>query len=116
MKEVEREEQILKDFPGDYTLEDDEMIAAMKKMEEFYITPTYRYYLDSKSLMEKLGSFARTVKVTTGRDGNLSALVAQVKTVGKTIQEFKQLEKYVKDELNEQGGTARGGKNLAYDQ
>ena len=67
-------------------------------------------------LLEKLGSFARTATITTGRDGNLSALGMQIKSVGKTIHEFKSLEKTVLEELGELSGRNRGGKKLAYDQ
>lgn len=114
--EDEKEDVLLHDFPGEYTLEDPEMIAAMEKIESLSITPTYRYYLDNKLLMEKLGKFGRTASITTGRDGNLSALIAQLKGTGKTITEFKQLEKVVKDEINEMGGKNRGNKKSAYDQ
>lgn len=116
MPDMEKEETLLIDFPGDYTLEDPVMIAAIAKLEELYITPTYRYYLDNKILMEKLGKFARTAIVSTGRDGNIGALQSQVKSVGKTMTEFKQLEKFAMDEINEQKNRARGGKRLAYDQ
>lgn len=114
--EEEKEDVLLNDFPGDYTLEDEVMIAAIQKLEELYVTPTYRYYLDNKILMEKLGTFARTSPVTSGRDGNVGALQSQLKAVGKTILEFKQLEKVVLAELEETKGRARGGKKLAYDQ
>lgn len=116
IEEEVKEETLLTDFPGEYTLEDEVMIAAIKKMEELYVTPTYRYYLDNKILMEKLGKFARTASVTTGRDGNIGALQSQVKSVGKTIMEFKQLEKVAMDEISEGKNRARGGKKLAYDQ
>jgi hypothetical protein len=42
-----REETLLKDFPGEYTLEDEEMIAALDKIKMLYITPSYQYYFDS---------------------------------------------------------------------
>lgn len=116
MPEDDKDDILLSDFPGEYTLEDEAMVAAMKKLEDLYITPTYRYYLDNKILMEKLGVFARTANVTTGRDGNIGALQSQVKSVGKTILEFKQLEKIAMQEIEETKGRARGGKKLAYDQ
>jgi hypothetical protein len=116
MELEEVEDILLKDFPGEYTLEDPEMLAAIEKLEEMYVTPTYRYYQDNKILLEKLGKFARTAEITTGRDGNLSALGQQIKSVGKTIQEFKQLEKVVMQELAEGKGRTRGNKKKAYDQ
>ncbi len=112
----EKEEVLLKDFPGDYTLEDEVMINAIEKLDNLMITPTYRYYLDNKILLEKMGKFARTAPITTGRDGNLAALTMQIKSVGKTIQEFKQLEKVVLQELAEGKSHVRGGRRKAYDQ
>lgn len=114
--EDEKDDILFNDFPGDYTLEDEVMLRAIEKLEELYISPTYRYYLDNKILMEKLGTFARTSPVTSGRDGNVGALQSQLKSVGKTILEFKQLEKVVLQELEETKGRTRGGKRLAYDQ
>lgn len=116
VEEDVKEEVLLNDFPGEYTLEDPVMIAAIAKLDALMVTPTYRYYMDNKILLEKLGTFARTAPITTGRDGNLSALAMQVKSVGKTIQEFKQLEKVVMQELAEGKSHVRGDKRKAYDQ
>ena len=114
--EIEKDDILLKDFAGEYTLEDDVMINAINKMEELFITPTWRYYLDNKILMEKMGVFVRTAPITSGRDGNVAAMQAQLKSVGKTILEFKQLEKVALLEADEARGRIRGGKKLAYDQ
>lgn len=116
VEEDQIEEVLLTDYPGEYTLEDSVMLNAIAKLEKLIVTPTYRYYLDSKILLEKIGMFARTTPITTGRDGNLSALTSQIKYVGKTIIEFKQLEKVVMAELAEGQGHTRGDKKLAYDQ
>ena len=81
-----------------------------------YMTPTKRYYLDNKILLEKLGTFGRESVVTTGRDGNYASMLAQIKSVGKTIEEFKLLEKIVEQEAEELSSKVRGGKRLAYDE
>lgn len=114
--EEDIEEVLLTDFPGEYTLEDPEMIAAIEKLKTFVVTATYRYYLDNKFLMEKMGKFARESPITSGRDGNASVLQSQLKSVGKTITEFKLLESTVLKELAEAKGRTRGDKQLAYDQ
>jgi len=41
---------------------------------------------------------------------------SQIKSVGKTAQEFKQLEKMVREELDENKTRVRGDKRKAYDQ
>jgi hypothetical protein len=114
--EADLDEVLLTDYPGEYTLEDDVMIKAVEKLTELYITTTIQYYRDNKGLLEKLGEYARLTPVTSGRDGNISALMAQVKSVGKTITEFKILEKTVLEELADAKGRVRGNKTLAYDQ
>lgn len=114
--EEEKDELLAHDFAGEYSLEDEVIINAINKLEMLSTTPTYRYYLDNKILLEKLGKFARISPITSGRDGNITALMGQLKSVGKTILEFKQLEKVVLSELEEKLGRVRGGKSLAYDQ
>ncbi|MBK7819468.1 MAG: hypothetical protein IPJ60_19445 [Sphingobacteriaceae bacterium] len=52
-------------------------------------------------MLEKLGTFARNSPITAGREGNINAMISQIKSVGKTIGEFKQLEKTVQQELDE---------------
>jgi len=114
--EEDKDDILLLDYPGEYTLEDEMMIAAIDKMKTFIATPTYRYYLDNKILLEKMGKFARTQPITTGRDGNINAMISQIKSVGKTITEFKQLEKSVQQEMDEHKSRVRGEKRKAYDQ
>ena len=114
--EEDKEEILLQDYPGEYTLEDTEMLAAMEKLASFTMSPTYRYYLDNKVLLEKLGKFAREQPVTAGRDGNFAGMQSQIKSVGKTAQEFKQLEKMVREELDENKTRVRGDTRKAYDQ
>ena len=114
--EADIDDVLLTDFPGEYTLEDQAIIDAVKFLTERYVTPTQQYYLDNKCLLEKLGAFARTTSITAGRDGNIMALSQQVRNVGKTITEFKILEKSVLEELAEAKGRTRGDKKLAYDQ
>ena len=115
VQEDEKLDLIYRDNPGDYTLEDDVLIGAMKKMEVLTTTPTYRYYLDQKYLLEKLGKFARTTTITAGKDGNINALLAQIRSTSKTINEFKNLEKMVQEELKT-SSKVKGNKKIAYDQ
>lgn len=114
--EEDKEEILLQDFPGEYTLEDSEMIEAREKLESLIMTSTYRYYLDQKYSLEKLGKWSRQTPITSGRDGNITAMISQIKSVGKTILEFKQLEKVAEQEINESKARARGNKRIAYDQ
>lgn len=112
--EDDKEDVVSMDFPGEYSLEDEVMIVAMAKMKSFFTTPTYRYYQDQKYLLEKLGKFARTTPITAGKDGNINAFSAQIRSTTKTINEFKALESIVLKELSN-ARKVRGGKKLAYD-
>lgn len=113
--ESEKDELVLREFPGEYTLEDQVMIEAIDWLEKRFITPTYRYFLDNKRLMEKIGSVGRTEEVTFGRDGNFAGMQRQLQTVGKTINEFKQLEKVVELEIEEMSKTRnRGGHETGF--
>lgn len=114
--EEDKDDILLKDFPGEYTTEDEVMIDAIEKLSNLYVTPTYRYYLDNKILLEKLGKFGRETSITAGKEGNINALLTQIKSVGKTINEFNQLEKTARQELDEYKSRVRGEKKKAYDQ
>jgi hypothetical protein len=111
----EKEEDILEDYPGEYTTEDDVIIDAARKLKKLYTTPTLQFYLDTKVLLEKLGKYGRENEVTSGKDGNYSAMQTQIKSVGTTIEQFKKLEESVQREIEEMGMDVRGQKRLSYD-
>lgn len=99
--EDDKDEIVIGEFPGEYTLEDKVMIAAIEWLTKRYITPSFRYFLDTKRLMEKVGAYGRDAAITSGRDGNFASMQRQLGTVGKTISEFKQLEKVIEQEIEE---------------
>lgn len=110
-----KEEAVLNDYPGEYTVEDEVIINAVEKLKNLWTTPSYRYYLDNKKLLETLGKFASTASVRdTDKGGNLSNLLSQLNNLAKTMTSFKQFEKMVEDEL--QTTRVRGNQFQAYDQ
>lgn len=109
-----REEVIFSDFPGDYTMEDDVMIAARTKLDNLYMSPTYRYYLNCKKMLEKLGSFAGETSVSAGRDGTYTGMQNQAKNMGDVLVQFKKVEKQAEEEL--QKTRVRGEQFTSYDQ
>lgn len=113
LEEDIKEEAVLIDFPGEYTTEDEVMIKARKKLESLYMSPAYRYYLDNKSLLEKMGNFARHVSIRDGKDGNYVQAQSQLEKVGKVMISFKQLEKVAEEELEKT--RTRGGSFVSYD-
>jgi len=114
IEEEIKEEAIFNDFPGDYSPEDEVMMAARKKLETFYMSETYKFYLDNKVLLETLGRFARSAQVQQGRDGNYTQILSQLSNVGKMMASFESLKEQAKKELER--SRVRGGAFQAYDQ
>lgn len=113
--EAIKEESVMNDFPGEYTTEDEVIINAIEKLRFLWTTPSYRYYLDNKKLLETLGRFAATASVRdTDKGGNLVTLQSQLNNLAKTMTSFKQFEKMVEEEL--QASKVRGNAFQAYDQ
>lgn len=113
LSDDEREEVLLQDFAGGYTLEDDVMIKAEEKLNKLMLTPTRNFYLNCKIGLEKVGTYMATQQITEGKDGNFSTISMNLTRVGKMIQEFKQLEKLYEEETK---SNIRGGGTAAYDE
>lgn len=111
--EAEKDDTLLDEFPGEYTLEDQVMVNAIIWIEN-KITPKQRYLLDCKLLLEKIGAYGRTTEIDSGRDGNISAFLTQVRNMGKTVTEFAQVEKMVEQELEEIKTRNRGNTSTGF--
>lgn len=110
--ESDKSEVIAKDMGIDFSLDDLDVEAALKKAEELYMSPTRRFYFDSKVGLEKMGAYLRSSGISSGRDGNDSTYLSMLKSVGKITLEFQQLEKIFKEEV----ATLRGGQQSSYDE
>jgi hypothetical protein len=113
LKEDELEDVILEDYPGDYSPEDEIILAAVEKLKSLYLTPTRRFFKNSKKGLETLGEYMATTAITDGKEGNFSAFSMTLTRVGKTIKEFKELEKIYEEET---GSSLRGGGDASYDE
>jgi hypothetical protein len=113
LKEDEREDVILEDYPGDYSPEDSIILSAIDKLNELYLTATRRFFKNSKKGLETLGDYMATTDITDGKEGNFSAFSMTLTRVGKTIKEFKELEKIYEEET---GSSLRGGGDASYDE
>jgi hypothetical protein len=111
--EEEKDQVLMDEFPGEYTLEDEVMNAAVEWIES-RITPKQRYLLDCKRLLERIGQYGRVTEIDSGRDGNISAFLTQVRTMGKTVAEFAQVEKIVEMELEEIKSRNRGNTSTGF--
>lgn len=113
LPEADREEIILSEFPGDYSPEDEEIQKAKKKLDALYLTPTRRFFLNAKKGLETLGEYLAVASITEGKDGNFSSFNMALSRVGKTIEEFKKLEKIYEEEAQ---ASMRGGHSASYDE
>lgn len=113
MKASEKEEQILEDIDAHFSTEDDKIQKALARVKAMYETPTSRAYDGIAGMLDKLATFMKTSTITTGRDGNMTAIVQAAKNFDQIRASFKGA---YKDLQEEQESRVRGGKGLGYDQ
>lgn len=112
-KPDEKEEVILNDIEAEFSTEDPMIILALTNCKKMYETPTSRAYEGIAGMLEKLAKFMKTQEITTGRDGNMTAIVMAAKNYEQIRNSFKGAYKDLQDE---QQSRVRGGKGLSYDQ
>ena len=88
-------------------------LKALRNIRKMYETPTSRAYEGIAGMMDKLAIFMKTSTITTGRDGNMSAIIQAAKNYDQIRQSFKGA---YKDLQEEQQSHIRGNKNVGYDQ
>lgn len=113
LPEEEKEDIILKEIMADFSPEDETIQIAMKRCIQLYETPTLRAYNGIKKALDNMAKYMQNTPITDGRDGNISQIRAVAKDFDAIRQSFKGT---MKDLLEEQKGSVRGGQQLAYDQ
>jgi hypothetical protein len=111
--EQDKEELILKEVNGDFSVEEDSVVEALKMCKKLYETPTYRAYQGIKIALDNMARFMATEQVTSGRDGSATAILRIAERFDMVRQSFKGVYRDLQDE---QQSSVRGGQNLAYDQ
>jgi hypothetical protein len=112
MKDNEREEMILHDIDADFSTEDDPIIFALGKCKKMYETEASRAYNGIKNMLDNLADYMAITKISDGKDGNITQLVNSAAKFEQIRQSFKGA---LKDLMDEQKSTVRGGKDLSYD-
>lgn len=110
--EGDKAEIIARDIPGEYDMDDPELLLARARAEELYLTPTRRFYLDSKIGLERIGEYLRETTISSGRDGNDSTFLQMLKSVGSINTQFSALEKAYQEEV----ASLRGNQESSYDE
>jgi hypothetical protein len=110
---LDKEEAILEDLEAEFSTEDGDIQFALDRLRSMYETPTSRAYDGIAGMLDKLANFMKVTTITTGRDGNMSAIVTAAKNYDQIRNSFKGAYKDLQDE---QQSRVRGGAGLAYDQ
>lgn len=111
--EQDKEELILREVSGDFSVEEDSIVYALGQCKKLYETPTYRAYQGIKIALDNMAKFMATEQVTSGRDGSATAILRIAERFDQVRQSFKGVYRDLQDE---QQSSVRGGQNLAYDQ
>lgn len=111
LPQEEMEELILKDYPGDYTVDDEPVYKAIEKIKRLYQSPTMRLLEDAKIGLKKLGDYLRLTEVTADKDGSGVNYRQTLASIAKISREFRDLDNDVQEELR-----VRGQGNLGYDE
>ena len=112
-KASEKEEEIIRAIEGNFSTEDKTIQIALRNLKKMYETPTSRAYDGIAGMLDKLATFMKSEAITTGRDGNMNAIIAAAKNYDQIRQSFKGA---YKDLQEEQQSRVRGDKNIGYDQ
>jgi ABC-type Fe3+-hydroxamate transport system substrate-binding protein len=108
--EDERDEVLLRDFPGAYEPTDDLIANAVLKLDSFKPT-VVRYYESVKSLVERLSTWANTVVIDDTKEGNMNYILKMIEKVGTVADNFQRAEKAVIETEQK----TRGNQKIAYD-
>lgn len=111
--EYDKEEIIYGAVDGEFSLEDPDIIEALKFCLQLYQTPTYRAYMGIKAALDKLGDYMFKTSIEHGRDGNINSIVNAAAKFDQIRNSYKGA---YKDLADEQKSHTRGGQETAYDQ
>ena len=112
-RSIEKEEAVYEEVGGDFSMEDEIIVKALRTCEKMYETETSRAYNGIKIALDNIADYMAKSSITDGRDGNIS----QIANVAKNFDGIRQAYKGVfRDLIEEQQSSVRGGQNLAYDQ
>ena len=113
IKDIEKEELILDELEAKFSTEDDEIQFALEFCRKIYQTETMRAYEGIKHMLDNMADYMKTAKMRDGKDGNITQLVMAAAKFENIRQSYKGA---LKDLMEEQKSSVRGGKKLAYDQ
>lgn len=116
-EEDKRDEAIMNTYPGEYSLEDPEIIIAVKELELRYDTPIKKFFMSQKKNLDTISAYFNAFDVSKINDdnqkGNLNSLKGYLKDSPILATAFTKLEDIYKKQMNFRN---RGGAKAAYDE
>jgi len=110
--EEDREEKILRDLEPQFNIESPNILVAIERCQELYMTPTMRSYDAIKTMLDNLNHYLKNTPITDGRDGNIGPLLR----VAKEFKGVRDSFKGVQDDVVEESKLRTRGKSiLPYD-
>ena len=111
-KADQKEEALMEMFNKDgvFTLEDEELLRAMRLYNEMQWTPTMELLEATKSALFKMADYLKTTDIVDGRDGNLTQIMSVIKQIGPTVASYDELREQIEKEKEK--ATIRGGKTI----
>jgi hypothetical protein len=110
--EEDKEDLILKEVGGDFSIDDKLISEGLVVCKKLYETTAYNTYLSIKIALENLGKYLRTTQITDGRDGNVLSILKTAKDFEDVRRSFASAYRSFKEE---EVTSSRGNQNLSYD-
>ena len=111
--EADKEEMILKEVGGKFSIEDEAIFKGLQLGKKLYETTLHMTYLSIKVALENLGKYLRTAQITDGRDGNILAILKTAREFEDVRRSFSAAYKAFKED---ETTVSRGGQDISYDQ
>lgn len=101
LPEDKKEEAIIDECGGKIPVENKCIVDAIEFIDQMYETPTKRFYLTNKILVDKLSAYAKDAEIQSGMHGNFKDLQAQIKSAKQMMEGLKATDSAYKEEIQE---------------
>lgn len=108
-----KEEKLMELYNPDgiFTMEDPEIIEAMKLYNEIQWTPTMELVEAAKIMIHKMAAYLKTASLTDGKDGNITQIGNIMKQLGPNVASYDELKEHVEKEKAK--ANVYGGKHVS---
>ena len=108
IKETEKHDHVVKDFPEVRKYLDDEDFLDMdEKAKELFHSPVREILDGTKHIIEKLSRFYKETEITSGKDGNLAQIKSSIVDLPKIIKAYQDAESEYYKEVEKVRGSSQ---------